>query len=340
MTNGNVSQRLNTDKFVVDNSYGFFLFFFDEIRGHIPLFAYPKELLTNENEKQIISIHSIWWNQDKFLETRKFTTMDVELGNIVYTATLVFCPTHRMKRRPGMNTIKWQDERFVLVVRAPSLVSFIAHEILHVLKTRIEGSIGENLGFLVEKNIRLNEASKIGDFLKKKSKKVEEHLTQLCKSLIPKFPITKLEAQLEKSHREGEDAEILESKLQQHNSEHKMIHFSIPTRKRTEVQEEEKKAVFGLKHEHIKIIRTEHVINEKIIRVIVRNDSPDIIHDVLLKVIESKGFFGKNVYVSSLKNWAPKTDLSIEFKPSNEEGVIYFLKIDDDNEMIIKKIVI
>ncbi len=242
MTNGNVSLRLNTEKFATDNSYGFFLFFFDEIKGHIPLFAYPKELLMNENEKRIISVHSIWWNQDKFLETRKFTCMDVELGNLVYSATLVPCHTHRMKRRPGMDSIKWQDERFVLVVRTPSLVSFIAHEILHELKTRIQGSIGENLGFLVENNIRLNEASDIGEFLKKKTKNVEEELTKLCTSLIPKFSIARLEDQLKKSHQEGitesENSNILESQNLAHSTKHKTLHFSIPTRKKTEIHEE------------------------------------------------------------------------------------------------------
>ena len=69
-----------------------------------------------------------------------------------------------------MDSKKWQAERFVLIVRAPSAVSFIAQEVLHELKTRIQGNIGENLCFLVENHLKREEKSEIGEFLEKKSR--------------------------------------------------------------------------------------------------------------------------------------------------------------------------
>ena len=62
---------------------------------------------------------------------------------------------------------------------------------------RIQGSIGENLCFLVENHLKMQEDSDVGEFLKKKSDDIEQELVKLCVSLIPKIPIAKLEAQLE-----------------------------------------------------------------------------------------------------------------------------------------------
>ena len=71
-----------------DNSYGFYLYFFDEVGGHTPLFAYSEDSSDDKNEKKILSIHPIWWHQEKFLKYEKFQTLDLEIGNVVYSATL------------------------------------------------------------------------------------------------------------------------------------------------------------------------------------------------------------------------------------------------------------
>lgn len=345
MTHRDLPLTTDTDQTLIDDSYGFFLYFFDEISGHIPLFAYPNELLKNKNEKKIISIHSIWWHQDKFLETNKFITIDLELRGVIYCATLILCQTRRTKRRSGMDSTKWQAERFVLIVRAPSAVSFIAQEILYELKTRIQGNIGENLCFLVENHLKMKENTEIREFLEKKSKNIERQLAKICISLFPKIPITKLETQLE----ESDQGEIVESKVSRSQElevqvlpkKHKELRFSIPRFSKIEIQNDKSEAVLAPKPKRVKIIHLKRSEDDKIIRLTVRNNSSDSIINALLIIYESQGFFGKDVLVSRVREWPPKKEISIEFEPINDRGIIYFLKVEDEKETIkVKRILV
>ena len=81
---------MNSRQQLADNSYAFFLYFYDEIGGHTRLFTFPRESL-DKNEEQILSIHPVWWHQEKFLDKQKFQTMDLEMEGVVYSATLFFC---------------------------------------------------------------------------------------------------------------------------------------------------------------------------------------------------------------------------------------------------------
>lgn len=343
MAQGDLSLTADTDQTTRDDSYGFFLYFFDEISGHIPLYAYPTVLLNNEDEKQIISIHSIWWHQDKFLESDKFITIDLELRGFTYCATLILCQTRRTKRRFGMDSTKWQAERFVLIVRAPSAVSFIAQEILYELKTRIQGNIGENLSFLVENHLKMKEKSKVGEFLEKKSKEIEDQLAKLCNTLFPKIPIAKLETQLtDRLQEETIDSKVSESQeleKQVPPKKHKTLRFSIPKEKKIKIQKDKTGVVLAPSPKRVKVVQINRFKEDKKVRITIRNNSPEIITNTLLKIYESQGFFGKDVFVSRINKWAPKEDVSIEFEPINESGIIYFLKVEDEKETIkVKRI--
>ncbi len=187
--------KLNQNKQI--SSYRVFLYFFDEIRGDIPLFMYPS-IPINENERQILSNHSIWWHQDQFLTPFKFNSIDLELGGVIYSATLFLCHTYRTKRRSGMDSNKWKPERFVLIVKTPSSVSFSTKEMLHEMKTRIQDDIGEDLCFLVEDFLKKTENSQVGEFIEKKSKAILKQLTSICNSFNPKKNEIKLITQPEK----------------------------------------------------------------------------------------------------------------------------------------------
>lgn len=343
MKHGDHSLTADVDQSTTEHSYGFFLYFFDEVQGHIPLFAYPQELLNNKNEKHIISIHSIWWHQDKFLETDKFISMDLELRGVIYCATLILCQTRRIKRRSGMDSKKWQAERFVLIVRAPSAVSFIAQEILHELKTRIQGSIGENLCFLVENHLKMQEDSEIGEFLQKKSKDIEQQLINLCISLIPKIPITKLDVQLEESPQEeiyeSIEAAIQESKKVREPPKKTQLRFSIPMGKKKETKKGRSEVALTLEPKRVRIVDIKRSEDDRLVQVTVRNSSSDVIVNAVLKIYESQGFFGNDIRVSSIREWIPNENVSIEFELANTSGTIYFLKVEDSEGTIkVKRI--
>lgn len=185
--NSLVKNNRNIDKFYQNKqipSYRVFLYFFDEIRGDIPLFKYPS-MPINKNEEQILSNHSVWWHQDKFLPPFKFNSIDLELEGVIYCATLFLCQTYRPKKRSGMDSTKWKPERFVLIVKAPSIISFYVKEILFKLKTKIQDYIGDDLCFLVEDYLKNTKNSQNDEYVGKKSKTILKQLTSLCNSFNP-----------------------------------------------------------------------------------------------------------------------------------------------------------
>lgn len=338
MSNGDIPSTKNIVSLASDNSYGFFLYFFDEIRGHVPLFGYPEELLTDENEKQILSIHPVWWHQEKFLDTDKFTSIDLEIGDVIYCATISFCETRRIKRRSGMESAKWQFDRFILIVKAPSSVSFIAQEILYQFKITLENyHVSLRLRFLIEDIL---EESKELEVIER-SKHIRGLLESKYHSLIPKIPITKLKAQLKENELEqkpnSESYQFQKPSIPSVPKRPEKLRFLIPTIKQQEISDSKKEEILKPEPKRVKIIQVESPKDKKIIRITVRNISSTILENVLLKIYESHGFFGKDVLISEIRKWAPKEIISFEFEPSEGTGMIYFLKIEDENETIMLK---
>ncbi|MFX0184633.1 MAG: hypothetical protein ACFE95_16245 [Candidatus Hodarchaeota archaeon] len=318
MSNGDTPRSINGPELVEDNPYGFYIYFFDEIKGHIPLFAFPSELLTNEHDKRILSIHPIWWHQDQFLETTKFRTIDLELEGVTFAATLLICQSDRAKRRFGMDSLKWKGERFVLIVRAPSTVSFIAHEILYELKLRIQDGFNNDICILVEKNLTKFDGSEQQRILIEKSSNIEAELSLLCQSLIPKVPLSKLEEFSEPTTTQEPESKKL-----------RKLRFSIPTEDKVGVIAEK---IVDERPKRVKIINIDH--DKQKIRIIIRNTSTIKLKNVLLKIYQSQSFFGTSAHVSTIKEWNPKEDVSIEFKPSTNNSTTYFLRIEDESGII------
>jgi hypothetical protein len=90
----------------------------------------------------------------------------------------------------------------------------------------------------------------------------------------------------------------------------------------------------------VRIVDIRHSEDKKLVQVTVRNSSSKVIVNALLKIYESQGFFGKDILVSKVKEWAPKKEVTIEFNLANTSGTIYFLKIEDEKGTIrVKRIV-
>ncbi|MHA1330920.1 MAG: hypothetical protein ACTSR2_07575 [Candidatus Hodarchaeales archaeon] len=315
------NNKANSDK---KDPYGFFIYFFDEVRGHIPLFVYPKDLLRNETEKQILSVHSIWWHQDKFIESEKFSSIELEIGDILYAATLLFCKSKRKRLRSGMNALKWQYERFVLIVKAPSAVSFIAQEILHEFKKRIAKDLSNKLCVLVEKSMSgLDHKNHHG--IIQKAKEVETELIDICETLTPNVPIAKLK----KMMTEREENKELIVQRQKPLKQIQNLRFSIPSDTKSEYKKDKDKQ---LDKKRVKIINLK--VNGKA-SLLLRNVGNVTLKNTVVKIYQSEGFFGKDIYKTQIEHWPPEKDVSIEFKPASNEGLIYFLKIEDEHETIV-----
>ena len=303
---------------VSDRSFGFFIYFYDEKRGHILLFAHPSELKNNESEKHILQIHPAWWHQEQFLKSDKFSTIDLELSDVIYSATLFVYKTQRKKQREGMDAAKWQQERFILIVKSPSEVSFIAQEMLQEFHDLIKEKIADELHILVNYNMGGLQPSEIND----QALMVEKQLSELCDLLIPKIPISRLKPFLESSR--------TDSKLPK-----KKLRFAIPNSKEKSIRTKSEEKMKEKKT--VKILSLEKVDDKE--KIGIKNTSGFPLTDVTLRIYESQGFFGEDKKIERITNWDPETVVNIEFKRKKEGGILYLLKIEDEKETIrIKRI--
>ena len=308
---------------VSDRSFGFFIYFYDEKRGHVLLFAHPSNLKDNESEKQILQIHPAWWHQEQFLKSDRFSTIDLELSGVIYSATLFVCKSQRVKQRAGMDAAKWQQERFILIVKAPSEVSFIAQEILQEFHSRINDQFADKLCLLVEYNL----SGLLTPEINNEALLVEKQLSEVCDSLIPKLPISRLKPLLDSTQEE-------QSQIKQKLTK-KKLRFAIPTSKdskniaRSNKKDKQKKTV--------KILPIER--DRDVVKLAIKNTSSFPLTDVTVRIYESKGFFGKDKKIEKVALWDPEKVVNIEFISKNEGGILYLLKIEDEQETIrIKRI--
>ncbi|MFX0206358.1 MAG: hypothetical protein ACFFDT_10250, partial [Candidatus Hodarchaeota archaeon] len=105
-------------------------------------------------------------------------------------------------------------------------------------------------------------------------------------------------------------------------------------------QKAKKGKALALEPKRVRIVNIKHSDYDRLVQVTVRNSSSDTIENALLKIYESQGFFGKDILVSEIKEWAPNEEFLIEFELAKSNGIIYFLKIEDDEGTIrVKRIV-
>ena len=323
---------------VKDRSFGFFIYFYDELQGHSLLFTYPKTLMSNENERAILAIHPAWWHQDQFLKSEKFSTMDLELSGVVYSATLFECDAQRLKRRSGMKAMKWQKERFILIVKAPSEVSFIAQEILQEFYSRIKEDYSKHLCYLVRFQLESSVKTKSEDFSLENAKLVEEGLTEICQSLTPNTSISKLESlfHLERKPKIRDEPKI-DKKIRSNSVSKKKLRFAIPRSKDSKIIGQKSKEVTQGRQKTIKIVSI--IRGEDLVKISLKNTSHFNLSNVTIRIYESKGFFGKDKKVKNVVNWGQNEVNSIEYRPETENGIRYLLKIEDEEDTLkIKRI--
>ncbi|MFW9991030.1 MAG: hypothetical protein ACFFD4_03115 [Candidatus Odinarchaeota archaeon] len=341
----------------IDNqpSHALFLCFFDERRGHIILYTFPHYLLDDETEKKIISIHSIWWlkpDENKINvpdgDEGEFTApehVDLELAGRIYAAVEFRMKTSRKKRRSGM-TGQLADEKFVLIARSSSVLSFISDEILDMAYNRIRNDIGKKLNYLVLQNLSLRgelPEEFVKEEVEKESETIIGHLDEICADVMPTKSASKLGQEVESrelSFKEQMSISILNKQLSSSPSDQtpqRIRKFTIGSDKKSKTAKETKEenvtnftfAGHSISHLDEKIAFT------------VKNSSKVSILKPVISVTETRGFFEINKWDINLPVW--KAGEKLVFKIpigdlSQKEGN-YIITVTEANEQLwIKKI--
>ena len=90
----------------------------------------------------------------------------------------------------------------------------------------------------------------------------------------------------------------------------------------------------------IKIIKiTQNPLNNNL-QVITRNKDSQTFNNVTITVVQSEGFFKKDIFQKSIDKWIPEENVYLEFELKADPKTIYFLRIEDKHEVLrIKRII-
>ncbi len=130
-----------------------YLAYFDEARGHQLLLVHPPELKNDaeflQAESKTIFIHSIWWmGVDVQAE---LSHVDLEFGGRNYLAKKFLAPSHRVKKRSGMD--ENTPETVVIILSIPINLNPFGDELLAKLYQAITAQHMDEFSTAIDKSI-------------------------------------------------------------------------------------------------------------------------------------------------------------------------------------------
>lgn len=323
--------------------YGVYLYYFDETKGHELLICYPETLRDSKQDEKVIEIHSIWWLKDSFDDVNAPEHIDLEIYGQIYSATLFYSKSMRKKRRPGMTSDKWEKEHYVLIVKAPATLSFMAQEFVVLLRDQIKSEIGNDLSYLILNQIDIINSMNFSDdhrnTITVKSEMVNNHLVEIFKKILPRSPLSKLGSNVVEAVAKQMNLEV-ESKVDTsfedmtNPIEEEEVHYIVKDSSNNEIQlwnvdqTQEKKV----------IVKDVNFLEDiKVIRLLIINKSPLSLENVNIRVIESQDLFERGSWATQIDFWKVNEELLVEFKAESEGHISYFLRIEDDDGIILVK---
>nr|MDO8113854.1 hypothetical protein [Candidatus Sigynarchaeota archaeon] len=149
--NGN--HRDETATINLESQVIIYLAYFDEARGHQLLLVYPSELKNDteflQAESKTVFIHSIWWMSVDV--QAELSHVDLEFGGRNYLAKKFLAPSHRPKKRSGMD--ENTPETVVLMLSIPINLNPLGGELLNKLYQELTTKHLDEFSKAIEKSI-------------------------------------------------------------------------------------------------------------------------------------------------------------------------------------------
>nr|MDO8116782.1 hypothetical protein [Candidatus Sigynarchaeota archaeon] len=147
-TPGENGNGVNLERFCI-----VYLAYFDEARGHQLLLVHPSELKDDveflQQESKTVFIHSIWWMSVDL--QAELSHVDLEFGGRNYLAKKFTAPSHRPKKRSGMD--EDTPETIVLFLNIPISLNPFGGEILNKLYVALTSAFKDDFSLAIEKTI-------------------------------------------------------------------------------------------------------------------------------------------------------------------------------------------
>ncbi len=147
-TSGEDTNNVNLERFCI-----VYLAYFDEARGHQLLLVHPPELKDDEEflqqESKTVFIHSIWWMSVDL--QAELSHVDLEFGGRNYIAKKFNAPSHRPKKRSGMDDNT--PETIILFLSLPINLNPFGGEIINKLYMALTSTFMNDFSLAIEKTI-------------------------------------------------------------------------------------------------------------------------------------------------------------------------------------------
>ena len=324
-------EKKNNEEFPTKSEtfYQVFLCYFDECRGHIPLYTFPAELKYDENELRIIKIHSIWFLNSESQED--LSHVDLEYGEKIYLAMKFKGKSWRTKNRAGLQDTT--PETYVLILSLPREYSFLGSDLIISLFSKIK-EFSNSLYILIKAELASQKLIKTekDKTIIREGKAIENDIHKVCSKLLPNLSpdISTLKSLVSAETKKQEKLAYLlfQDMVSKAPEKPREFQVSIDTDKN---KEKRKFFVKKIKIIDIKLSPT----NDKL-KLTVKNFAEDL-KSIKIQISQVKSFFETSNWETLVDTWYSGEELVFQY-PITDFDVIFQLKISKaDGEVLLRK---
>ncbi|MHA1798342.1 MAG: CBS domain-containing protein [Candidatus Helarchaeota archaeon] len=324
-------EKKNNEEFPTKSEtfYQVFLCYFDECRGHIPLYTFPAELKYDENELRIIKIHSIWFLNSESQED--LSHVDLEYGEKIYLAMKFKGKSWRTKNRAGLQDTT--PETYVLILSLPREYSFLGSDLIISLFSKIK-EFSNSLYILIKAELASQKLIKTekDKTIIREGKAIENDIHKVCSKLLPNLSpdISTLKSLVSAETKKQEKLAYLlfQDMVSKAPEKTREFQVSIDTDKN---KEKRKFFVKKIKIIDIKLSPT----NDKL-KLTVKNFAEDL-KSIKIQISQVKSFFETSNWETLVDTWYSGEELVFQY-PITDFDVIFQLKISKaDGEVLLRK---
>ncbi|MHA1374264.1 MAG: hypothetical protein ACTSR7_08205 [Promethearchaeota archaeon] len=318
-----------------------YLMYFDEARGHVPLFIYPEKKFTKLRENKTfmrpIKYHPIWFltvNEQEALDH-----VDLEFKGYVFFGKKFLTKSKRKKRRAGME--EDTPETIIMIVSLPNDIEIFGDDFIRLLVKKIKQQFGDRLYQLIEYEISkydVIKTPKIRQIIKEGEKiknELNDLITNTCReffsSVIQQTDISSFKQQKALSFLALKGIDVSHLISDEGSSTFSNVKLFDPSKKISES--------LKLKLPFI-ISNIEITPNSHELEIIILNNTDDEKQDLIVKITHVKEFFEKEVMNQCVDLWFPKEELVFisPITPQVSEYILVLIDQETNRRVLSQKI--
>ncbi|MHA1670836.1 MAG: hypothetical protein ACTSV5_09690 [Promethearchaeota archaeon] len=318
-----------------------YLMYFDEARGHVPLFIYPEKKFTKLRENKTfmrpIKYHPIWFLTVD--EQEALDHIDLEYKGYTFFGKKFITKSKRKKRRAGME--EETPETIIIIVSLPNDIEIFGDNFIRLLVKKIKEQFSDRLYQLIEYEISKNDlikTPKIKQIIKEGEKiknELNNFITEICRdyfsSIIQQSDISSIKQQKALSF----------LALKGINVSHLISDEKGDTFSNVKLFDISKRISESLKLKLPFVISNiEITTNSHELEIIVINNTDDEKQDLNVKITHVKEFFEKEVMNQYVDLWFPKEELVFisPITPQVNEYLFFIIDQETNRRVLSQKI--